>query len=121
MTDPGGAERGLWWAMGFANQYGDVAQAWSCRLPDDFVTLLDTDLERLGDEVAVQAAALHGKVIKIDRVLVDGRPAFLRIVRLPGGGLPGAVYVAGVVVPIDDETGVEITLTCGALGELLSG
>jgi hypothetical protein len=71
--------------------------------------------------VAAQAAADGGKLIEADRVMVDGRPAFRRIVRLSTDTFPTAVYVAGLVVPLADNIGVEITVTCGALGELLGG
>lgn len=95
--------------------------AWQCPLPDGFVDLLDNDIERLARDVAERAAVLHGKVIKVERVMVDGWPGLLRIVRLPGGGFPAAVYVAGVVVPVGEDEGFEVTVTCGGLGELLKG
>jgi hypothetical protein len=114
-------ETARWWAVGFANRDGDVVQAWSCPLPVDFADRLEKDQEGLRREAAEQAAAGGGKLIEADRVMVDGRPAFRRIVRLPFVAFPTAVYVAGLVVPIDGDTGVEITVTCGAIGDLLGG
>lgn len=110
-----------WRAVGFGNRDGDVVQAWSCPLPADFADRLEKDQEGLRREVAEQAAASGGRLIEADRVLVGGRPAFRRIVRLPFAAFPTAVYVAGLVVILDGDIGVEITVTCGAIGDLLSG
>jgi transcriptional regulator with XRE-family HTH domain len=59
-------------------------------------------------------------LVEADRVMVDGRPAFRRIVRLPAGAIAAAVYVAEHVVPVGDELGVQITVSCGALSDLLA-
>ena len=125
-TDTGSAARepvasAPWWAMGFGNRDGDIVQAWSCPLPADFVDRLEKDEEGLRREAAARAAAKGGRLIEADRVIVDGRPAFRRIVRLPADAFPTAVYVAALMVPLDGDNGVEITVTCGALGELLGG
>jgi hypothetical protein len=108
-----------WWPVGFANRDGDVVQVWSCPLPADFVDRLERDQEGLRREVAELVAAAGGKLIEAHRVMVNGRPAFRRIVRLPGDAFPTAVYVAALVVPIGGDVGVEITVTCGAIGDLL--
>lgn len=115
--EPAGAAP--WWPVGFANRDGDVVQVWSCPLPADFAARLERDQEGLRREVAEQAAAQGGKLIEAHRVMVNGRPAFRRIVGLPADALPTAVYVAALVVPIGDDVGVEITVTCGAIGDLL--
>lgn len=107
--------------MGYASGAGDVVQEWACRLPADFTDRLEEDLDGLRREVAEQAAARRGRLIMADRVTVDGRSAFRRIVRLPADSLPVALYVAGLVVPLGGEVGVEITVTCHALGDLLDG
>ncbi|HZB32411.1 MAG TPA: hypothetical protein VE465_19795 [Streptosporangiaceae bacterium] len=110
-----------WWPVGFGNRDGDVVQAWACPLPADFADRLEKDEEGLRQETAEQAAAEGGRLIEANRVMVDGRPAFRRIVRLPSGAFPAAVYVAALVVPLDSDVGVEITVTCGAIGDLLGG
>lgn len=108
-----------WWAMGFGNRDGDVVQAWSCALPADFAVRLEKDPEGLRQEVAELAAADGGELIEADRVTVDGRSAFRKIVRLPAGAFPAGVYVAALVVPLGGDIGVEVTITCGAIGDLL--
>src|SRR3954447_2503397 len=108
-----------WWAMGFGNRDGDVVQAWSCALPADFAARLEKDPDGLRQEVAELAAAAGGELIEADGLMVDGRSAFRKIVRLPAGGFPTGVYVAALVVPLNGDIGVEITVTCGAIGDLL--
>lgn len=117
---------GDWRPVGYANDDGDVVQAWSCPLPPGFSDRVVNDLDGLAQEVADQAAALGGKLVESGPIIVDGRAAWYRIVRLPEGDLLSAVYVAGLVVPLskpntgDDEIGVEFVITVGALGEILT-
>lgn len=114
----------LWRAMGYVNRHGDVVQAWTVPLPAGFVDRLANDPEALEQEVADRVAALGGILIECGPMMVDGRLAYYRIVRLPDGYLPAAAYVAGLVIPIKDassiQRGIEITITCSALGELIS-
>lgn len=113
----------LWRAVGYVNRYGDVAQAWTVPLPAAFVDRLVNDPEALEQEVADRVAAVGGTLLECGPMMVDGRLGYYRIVRLPDGYLPAAVYVAGLVVPVEDaspiQRGIEITITSSALGELL--
>jgi hypothetical protein len=133
----------LWWAVGYANRVGDVAQAWTVPLPAGFVDRLVNDPESLERETADRVAAAGGTLIECGPMMVDGRLGYYRIVRLPDGYLPAAVYVAGLLVPVDPaasaraapgwdasspvgksgfiQHGIEITITTSALGELLTG
>lgn len=111
---------GLWLPVGFGNRDGDVVESWACTLPAGFTERLVGDAEALRAEAAEQAASDQGMLVEAGRVMVDGRPAFRRIVRLPAGAIAAAVYVADLVVPVGDELGVQITVSCGALSDLLA-
>jgi DNA-binding XRE family transcriptional regulator len=121
VDDQPAGHAGSWQPIGFGNPDGDVVECWACPLPAGFVERLEGDVEALRVETAEGAASGRGVLVEANRVTVDGRPALRRIVRLPAGVISSAVYVAEQVVPVGDEVGLEITVSCGALSDPLAG
>jgi DNA-binding XRE family transcriptional regulator len=104
--------------MAFGNPDGSVVECWACTLPVNFAEQLVADLDGLRRQAADQLSLSNGRLIDADKETVDGRPAFRRIVHLGVGAFPIAAYVAELVVPLSGGIGLEINVTCGALGGL---
>jgi DNA-binding XRE family transcriptional regulator len=107
-----------WSPMAFGNPDGSVVECWACTLPVNFTEQLAADLDGLRQQAANQISRSNGRLIDADKEMVDGRPAFRRVVHLGVGAFPIAAYVAELVVPLSRGIGLQVTVTCGALGGL---
>lgn len=101
-----------WAPVAYSTPNGDRVEAWRTTPPKGFAERLEDDLDGLWREVAERTAAMNGALIEAERVTVHGRRAFRRIERIPPDGYPGTEYAATLLVLLDDDIGLEITVTC---------
>lgn len=107
-----GAEADRWDPVAFGTPAGDRVETWRTTPPKGFAQRLEEDLDGLWREAAERAAAVNGALIEAERVTVDGRPAFRRVERIPPGRSWGSGYVATLLVLLDEDTGLEVTVIC---------
>jgi hypothetical protein len=102
-----------WQPIMFRNRHGDVAEARTRELPDDFAARLRGGLDGLRAEAARDAVQRGGGLIEADHVTVSGAPAFRQVMKLPVES--EIMYMASLTVPVK-EAGIEVTVTCRDAG-----
>lgn len=117
----GGGDGSQWRPVAYGTVAGDLIELWRSTPPPGFSQRLTIGLDGLRKEAAQVTAVCGATLIDADKVTVVGWPALRRVERLPAAPPSDVRYAASLIVVLEDELGVEITVTCSDLNSPRGG